>query len=150
MNRILMGVVCMALLVGCASQQSADVYRRGETQRSADVFYGQVVHVRSVLIEGTKSNIGTGGGAVVGGIAGSTVGKGTGRTLGTAVGAIAGGIAGAAAEEGLTRESGLEVTVDLADGRTLAIVQEDDVALAPGQRVRVVRSVAGSYRVYPY
>lgn len=150
MSRILIVAVCATLLLGCASQQSAEVYRRGEAQRSADVFYGQVVHVRPVLIEGTKSNVGTGGGAVIGGIAGSTVGKGTGRRLGTAVGAIAGGIAGAAAEEGLTRESGVEVTVDLADGRTLAVVQDDDVALVPGQRVRVVRSGAGSYRVYPY
>ncbi|MDY6840733.1 MAG: glycine zipper 2TM domain-containing protein [Pseudomonadota bacterium] len=150
MNKILLMTLLMALFAGCTSQQSAEVYRRGEAQRPADVFYGEVVHVRNVLIEGTQSKIGAGSGAVVGGIAGSTIGKGSGRRLGTAVGAIAGGVAGAAAEEGLTRESGVEVTVDLADGRTLAVVQDDDVALVPGQRVRVVRSGAGSYRVYPY
>jgi outer membrane lipoprotein SlyB len=63
------------------------------------------------------------------------------------LGAVAGGIAGAAIEEGVTRKKGLEITVQLESGRTLAITQEADEAFNPGERVRVLYGPGGSTRV---
>ncbi|MBL8506337.1 MAG: glycine zipper 2TM domain-containing protein, partial [Methylobacillus glycogenes] len=97
-------------------------------------------------LEGTKTPIGGGAGAVVGGIAGSSVGGGKGQAIATVLGALVGGLAGAAAEEGVTRKDGLEITVKLENGTMLAIVQEADVAFSPGDKVRLVES-GGTTRV---
>ncbi len=77
-------------------------------------------------------------GAVVGGIAGSEIGQGKGSAVGTVLGAVGGAVAGHAIEEATTRKGGLEITVKLEGGRTLAVVQEADEAFRPGERVRVL------------
>jgi outer membrane lipoprotein SlyB len=99
---------------------------------------GVVESVRQVRIEGTKTPIGSGAGAVVGGVAGSNVGGGSGRAVGAILGAVGGGLAGAAVEEGVTRRAGLEITVRLDSGRIIAVTQEADEAFAIGERVRVL------------
>jgi len=99
---------------------------------------GVVVAVRNVKIEGTKTPIGTGAGAVVGGLAGSEVGSGRGSVVGAVVGAVAGGLAGSAIEESATRQNGLEITVRLDSGRTIAVTQGADEYFRPGDRVRVL------------
>jgi outer membrane lipoprotein SlyB len=102
---------------------------------------GRVVGIRVVLLEGAKSDVGTLGGAVIGGIAGSNVGGGRGAAIATVLGAIAGGVAGAAAEEGITRKKALEITIKLESGRTIAVVQtEDEVTFQPNEMVRVLTS----------
>jgi outer membrane lipoprotein SlyB len=99
---------------------------------------GIVESVRQVQIEGTKTPVGAVAGAAVGGIAGSHVGGGTGQAVGAILGAVGGGLAGAAVEEGVTRKPGLEITVRLDSGRTIAVTQEADEAFAPGERVRIL------------
>lgn len=136
-----------ALIAGCASSNSGDVYSRGETRRVQTVKMGVVEGIRLVKIEGTKSPVGTGAGAVVGGVAGSSVGHGKGSMIGAVIGAVAGGLAGSALEEGVTRKDGVEITVKLDTGTMLAIVQEDSgEKFAPGERVRVLES-GGETRV---
>ncbi|MGK0673848.1 MAG: glycine zipper 2TM domain-containing protein [Halothiobacillaceae bacterium] len=151
MNRVIasfMLVVAVAVLAGCASSLSGGVYSRDQARMAQDVEYGRVEAVRVVTVEGTKSNIGTGAGAIAGGVVGSGIGSGsTTRTVGTLAGAIIGGMAGAAAEEGLTRQEGLEITVRLDSGRTIAVVQAADVQFRPGDRVRVVYGRDGTVRV---
>lgn len=105
-----------------------------------------VESVRQVKLEGTKSPVGTAGGAVVGGIAGNQVGHGAGQAIATVVGAIVGGIAGSAAEEGITRKNGLEITVKLDSGPLVAVVQEADEEFHPGDKVRLIES-GGTTRV---
>jgi len=129
-------------LAGCASNLSGESYSRAETRTVQRVEYGVIEQLRPVSIEGTRTPIGSGAGAIVGGIAGSTVGgKTTGKVM-AVIGAVAGGIAGAAIEEGVTRTQGVEFTLRMEDGRTIAIVQ----ALSPnerfsvGDRVRVIYS----------
>lgn len=134
------------LVTACASSKSGDVYSRDQTQQVQTVKMGVVESVRSVKIEGTKTPIGAGAGAAIGGVAGSTVGGGKGSTIAAIAGAVAGGLAGAAAEEGLTREDGLELTVKLDSGATIAIVQEADEQFEPGDRVRVLEG-GGATRV---
>jgi outer membrane lipoprotein SlyB len=139
-------LLCVVSLVGCASQ-SADVYSRSQAQRQLSVFYGTILVVDSVTIEGSQTGLGTVSGGVLGGIAGNTVGGGHGRALATAVGAIGGALIGTAVEEGSTRKNGVEITVELDSGEVIAIVQEADDIYAVGDRVRIIRGPGGVTRV---
>jgi len=137
-----LGVALLAAvtLAGCATGQGAGDYQRTETRRVMSVRLGVVEGVRAVKLEGTKSPVGTIGGAAVGGIAGSTVGGGKGSAIGAVVGAVVGGLAGAAAEEGLTRSQGVEITLKMDNGEMLAITQEDQGEnFKPGERVRLLQ-----------
>lgn len=91
------------LLGGCASSLTGDSYSRDEARRVQTVRMGTIESLRPVKIEGTKTPIGGGAGAIVGGVAGSAVGGGRGSIVAAVIGAVAGGLAGSAAEEGLTR-----------------------------------------------
>ncbi|TQV62766.1 MAG: glycine zipper 2TM domain-containing protein [Halothiobacillaceae bacterium] len=151
MKRFLLGaslVVALAGLSGCASSLSGSAYSRDQARVAQDVEYGRVEAVRVVAIEGTKSNIGAGAGAIAGGVAGSGISSGTTtRTVGALAGAVIGGMAGAAAEEGITRQNGLEITVRLDSGRSIAVVQAADVVFHPGDRVRVLHGRDGATRI---
>lgn len=131
----------------CASGLGSGDYERREARRVYEVRMGVVENVRSVRLEGTESGVGTVAGAAVGGIAGSEIGRGKGSAVGAVLGAVVGGVAGAAAEEVATRKTGLEITVRLDSGRTIAVVQEDTgERFAAGDRVRILES-GGQARV---
>ncbi|MDR2874433.1 MAG: glycine zipper 2TM domain-containing protein [Methylobacillus sp.] len=130
-----------AFLGACASSNSGDVYTRDQTRQAQTVKMGTVESVRTVKIEGTKSPVGTGAGAVVGGVAGSSMGGGRGSIITAVIGAVAGGLAGSAIEEGVTRKEGVEITVTMDRGSTIAIVQEGSAAdFQVGDRVRVLEA----------
>ncbi len=143
-NIFLLLILLMATgLAGCASNLSGESYSRSEARSVQQVEYGIIEQLRPVKIEGTKTPIGAGAGALVGGIAGSGVGSGRGSNVMAVIGALAGGMAGAAIEEGVTRTQGVEITIKMNKGGTIAIVQ----ALAPNQRFAVgdrVRVLYGS------
>ncbi|MFH1487721.1 MAG: glycine zipper 2TM domain-containing protein [Pseudomonadota bacterium] len=132
---------------GCASSRSGEVYSRDQARQAQTVQYGMVEAVKPVKIEGTKSVVGPLAGAAAGAVVGSTIGRGTGRTVATVLGGLAGAAGGAAAEEGITRKDGLEITVKLDNGETIAVVQEADVKFMTGDRVRVLKSSDGTTRV---
>lgn len=144
-----MAVVFALSLAGCASSMSGDVYSRDRAQKVQTVEYGQVVEVRQVQIEGTKSGIGAIGGGALGGALGSGIGRGAGQTIAVVGGAIAGAAAGAAAEEAATKQTGLEITVKLDSGQTLSLVQGLDPPVRVGDRVKLMRNPDGSARVIP-
>lgn len=140
-------LVLLALLVeiglaGCASSLSGDTYSRSEARTVQQVEYGVIEQLRPVNIEGTKTAVGKGAGALAGGFAGSSIGDGTTSKVMAVIGAVAGGIAGAAVEEGVTRTHGVEITVKMNNGRTVAIVQalSPNERFAVGERVRIIRS----------
>lgn len=139
-------VCCVVLLTGCASQ-SGDVYSRSQTQQQLSVFYGTILVVDMVTLEGSQTGLGTISGGVIGGIAGNTVGGGHGRSLATAVGVIGGALVGTALEEGATRKNGVEITVELDSGEVIAVVQEADDIYSVGDRVRIIRGPGGITRV---
>ncbi|WP_028238486.1 outer membrane lipoprotein [Stutzerimonas azotifigens] len=148
---LLMPIAVVALTAaGCASNLTGDTYSRDEARAVQTVRYGTIESLRPVKIEGTKTPIGTGAGAVVGGIAGSGVGGGRGSAVAAVIGAVAGGMLGAAAEEGVTRAQGVEVTVREDDGNIRAYVQEvePNQVFRVGQRVRIL-TVNGTSRVAP-
>ncbi|MFA5626318.1 MAG: glycine zipper 2TM domain-containing protein [Thiohalomonadaceae bacterium] len=148
MLRYLIILFTLVFLHACASSQSGGAYKRSETRTAQDIQMGQVEHVREVLIEGTKTNVGTAAGAAIGGVLGhGSSSNQTTRTVGGIAGAVVGGMAGAAAEEGLTRQKGYEITIKLDSGRVIAIVQAADEEFEVGDRVRVIEGGAGATRV---
>jgi outer membrane lipoprotein SlyB len=145
---LIASLVALALLGGCASSLTGDTYSRGEARAVQTVRMGTIEALRPVQIEGTKTPIGAGAGAVIGGIGGSTVGGGRGSAVMAVIGAVAGGRLGAAAEEGLTRTQGVEITVREDDGSMRAYVQEvePNQIFRVGERVRIM-TVNGTSRV---
>ena len=111
---------------------------------------GTITALRPVTIEGTKSPVGAGAGAVVGGIGGSAIGGGRGSFVTAIIGAVAGGLLGAATEEGFTKANGVEITVKEDDGGSRAYVQAVNKGeiFRVGERVRIL-TVNGTSRVAP-
>ncbi|MGI9259746.1 MAG: hypothetical protein ACR2QQ_13005 [Gammaproteobacteria bacterium] len=143
------GCVIVSLLNGCATPSSSgSVYPRQDTRTAYNVEYGEVVATRIVEIEGETSFIGLWGGAAVGRAAGGTLSdNGDTRSVVQAVGGVAGAVAGEAIEKKITAEDGLEITVRLDNRNTIAVVQEQDVLFASGDRVRVLFGPRGATRV---
>lgn len=135
-------------LGGCASSLTGDTYSRDEARAVQTVRMGIIESLRPVRIEGTRTPIGAGAGAVVGGIGGSTLGGGRGSAVAAVIGAVAGGLLGAATEEGITRTQGVEITVREDDGLLRAYVQEvaEGELFRVGDRVRIL-TVNGTSRV---
>lgn len=140
-------VFAVLIIVGCASSMSGSTYSRDQAQKVQTVHKGEVIMVREVLIEGTKSGFGGLAGGIMGFALGSTIGGGSGRRVAMAAGTIAGAASGAAIEEGATRQKGLEITVQLDNGETVSIVQGADEKFDEGDLVRVLRRPDGSARV---
>ena len=109
-------LLAAAALAGCQSNPPVgDTVRRNEVQNMQTVEFGVVTQVRPVNIQPNSTAVGTTTGAVVGGMAGNAVQSGTGA------------------------RQGVEVTVRLDSGRTVAVIQEGSPdAFRPGDRVRVM------------
>ncbi len=143
----MLGLMICLFIMGCASSMSPDTYSRDQAQKVQTVHEGEVIMVREVMIEGTKSGLGTIAGGAMGGVLGSAVGGGSGRRMAIVGGAIAGGLAGSALEEEVTRQKGLEITVEMDNGEVVSIVQAADRDFVVGDRVKVLMRPDGSGRV---
>lgn len=143
----ILGVLAFALFAaGCYTGQGSKTYTRGQAQTPMQVYYGTVLQVSDVTIENKPTGIGVGVGGAAGGVVGSTIGSGTGRVLAATAGALAGAAGGAAAEKAAGTKPGLEIEVELDDGRILVVVQEKDDVYNVGDRVRLIQS-GGTMRV---
>ncbi len=113
---------------GCASNtNSGDTFRRSQTQSIQTVETGVVQSVRVVTIERGGSNV---GGAVAGAAVGSAVGG--------PVATVGGAAAGSAIQQSANTGQGLEITILLDNGQTIAVVQEGPLdAFRPGDQVNV-------------
>ncbi|MFG0414196.1 MULTISPECIES: membrane protein [Pseudomonas] len=145
---LMTSLAALLALGGCASSLTGDTYSRDEARAVQTVRMGTIESLRPVKIEGTKTPIGAGAGAVIGGVGGSGLGGGRGSAVLAVIGAVAGGLLGAAAEEGLTRTQGVEITVREDDGTLRAYVQEvePNEIFRVGERVRIM-TVNGTSRV---
>lgn len=143
--------VCMlalAMLSAGCTNYSGNTYSGNQVRSAQTVQYGTVVSVQPVTLEEDRPAVlGTVGGGVVGGVLGNMVGGGRGKTLATIAGAALGAAGGYAGEKALTKQNGLEITVELENGQQLSIVQAADQQFSPGERVRVLRGSDGSARV---
>ncbi len=153
MQIVKMGLAVLALMgliaTGCTtpSSMSGSVYSRDQARKVQTVHEGEVIMVREVLIEGTKSGFGTLAGGVMGYALGGTIAEGSGKGVARAAGSIAGAAAGAGIEEAVTRQKGLEITVRLYNGEVVSIVQAAEEIFDVGDIVRVLRRPDGTARV---
>ena len=116
------------MAVGCSSTRDAgSTFSRSSSQQVHSVQRGVVQSVRVVTIESDGRNT---AGAVTGVVVGSTVGG--------PVATVGGAAAGSAIQGNITTTQGLEVTVLLDNGQTVAIVQEGPLdAFRAGDNVNV-------------
>ena len=145
-----LSLLSIASLSGCAnmySSESAAVYSKSDMRQIHEVEYGKVLDVKMVKMEGDKSDLLTLGGTALGGIAGSSVGQGRGSAAGAVIGAMVGGMAAQSMQRGATKDA-YELTVQTDKGRTISIVQEADVPISAGQRVKILTG-NGTARVLP-
>lgn len=141
-------IVAVAAGGGCAPSRSGNVYTTDQAMRVHTVENGTVESVKMVAIEdGDQPVAGAVIGGVAGGVLGSAIGGGDGRKVATVLGSLAGAAAGAATEKEMGRKEALEIVVNKDDGQTIVLVQEADVQISPGDRVRVLTSPDGAVRV---
>ena len=144
MNRSILTAISISLLTlgltGCVSGLQGSTYSRSEARQIQKVEFGTVLSTNPVVIEGKQSGAGQLPGAIIGGVAGSSVGEGKGQQIFTILGAVGGAVVGSMIEEQATRTQGLELTIKMDSGKTLSIVQEVDNVnvFREGQRVRVL------------
>ena len=122
----------MALLlagfVGCTSDLTSTTYSRGEARQVQTVQSGTVTGIENVRIEGT-TGIGALAGGAAGGIGASGIGGGKGSAIASIGGALLGGYLGGKAEDELTGSTGVNLTIRLANGDYIAVVQQVDPAM---------------------
>jgi outer membrane lipoprotein SlyB len=100
---------------------------------------GVIEAVTPVKQKGEGSGVGAVGGAVVGGLLGSAVGKGDGRKVATVLGAVGGGYAGNEIEKNHKATTVYQVRVRMDDGTTRTVTQSS--APAVGAKVTLEGSV---------
>ncbi|CAK0776865.1 Outer membrane lipoprotein pcp [Gammaproteobacteria bacterium] len=124
---------------GCATEGLGNAdYSRTQARGEQHIRAGVVEYVRPVKIEGTNTGVGAMAGASLGGLAASEIGQGTGSIAAAIGGAVLGAVAGQMAEAALTKEEGLEITVELDSGKKIAVTQAADEMFRVGDRVRIL------------
>jgi outer membrane lipoprotein SlyB len=127
------------LFSGCATA----THSAQNVGQISQVHYGKVLHVAHATI--ADEGLGTMGGAVLGGLAGSAIGKGRGNTLAIVGGALAGGVAGnqlnqsAGQELTILLDSGEEITTVVSNKTTAISFRPDDEVALHIQNGRVTR-----------
>ena len=134
-----LAVVTALALSGCGGVHSGGSYARHQAGEAQYVTRATIVAMRDVQIDGGHSGLGQIGGGVLGGVAGSTLGRGTRATIaGAAVGGILGVVLGSIAESQLTRTTATEFMLREENGIVVAVVQANDEHLQQGERVVVL------------
>lgn len=130
----------VAIVPACAPANTGTTYAPGALGAAASVDYGTIVGTRPVTVAGGQSGIGTVGGAVAGGLAGSFIGGDwRSNAIAGVGGAILGGLAGTAVERGVSQGNAIEFIVRMDRGGDIAVVQTNEQALQAGDRVVVTR-----------
>lgn len=145
-----LALLAAALVAAGCTTTSPDVVSRQDAQRMSTVIDAVVLTSRPVVVDGTQSGIGSTAGAVVGGIAGSSVGGRRESAAIGVIGAVVGGVLGNAIERSGTREDAVEILVQLKNGERRSIVQaragesfnpgDNVILVSTGGRVRVTRA----------
>ncbi|MCY4046330.1 MAG: glycine zipper 2TM domain-containing protein [Cellvibrionales bacterium] len=147
---ILAGIfVLIMMVVGCSQNPYGTAYSTSDARRMQQVLTGTVVHLNAVTIDSDSAGtVGTVGGAAIGGILGSAVGAGKGSDLAAVGGGLLGGYLGNKAGTAVGKENGVNISVKLDSGKTVAIVQQVDPnqIFHVGDRVNVYNS-GGTSRV---
>jgi outer membrane lipoprotein SlyB len=126
-------------------------YAQHQSMQTQQARPGTVLQVRQVIVQeesGMGTYAATGGGAALGALAMSRVGKGNGRKVAQVVGALAGAGAGNALANVANQAPGQEVIVRLDDNQILSVVQPGS-NLFPGQSVFLIGGGWSGARIVP-
>jgi len=131
--------LCLAGASACETQHGPSTFASSEAMRAQPVAFGQVVSVRPVDIRPGQTHLGMATGAALGALAGSQLGGDVSANVAGGIGgAVAGGALGSAVQGSQVRR-GIEVSVTMDNGQTVAIVQPGDPRdFRVGDRVRVI------------
>jgi outer membrane lipoprotein SlyB len=135
------------LALACAPVRVAQGYPYYQSGLPLHVERGTVERARPVKIQGLQTGAGAAAGMTAGMIAGSAFGQGYGTDWAILAGAILGGLLGAAAEQSAAERDGIEVAVQLEDGRRVVVVQEAYERFDPGDEVELLTAPDGTARV---
>lgn len=142
MNRVPRAwALAAAAALGACTTTSPDVVLPPDAQVLSTVHEATVVSVRPVTVEGSQSGLGaTAGGIAIGALSSANTSGNEAVALGM-LGAVVGAVAGNAIERAATRESAVELLLELPNGERRALVQAQgaDVFRA-GDRVTLVTS----------
>lgn len=141
---LLGGVILLG--VGCTIPSKTAVVPTSQANQMSVADVGTVVKVTEMAIEGRRTHVGQGGGAIIASAAASPPGgvRSVGGALGVAGATIAGAIIGEAVEEYATRKRAQEITVQMKNGDMVVIVQAAPPYYAVGDKVNVIHSPGGA------
>ena len=135
------------LMTGCSNTPSSNTYTTAQAGTLQEVQFGTVTSVRNVMIREDNAETGKLAGGVIGGTLGSDVGQGKGQIVGGVAGAVLGGTVGMLADSSLQSKPGVELTIRMQDGKTVALAQVADENFAVGDEVKIMTSKEGKARV---
>jgi outer membrane lipoprotein SlyB len=143
-SRLLPAIAALAALAAvpaCAPAYSGSTVSARQLGGAASISYGTVVGTRPVRVAGGPGGIGTVGGAVAGGLAGSFIGGDwRSNALAGLGGALLGGLAGSAIEGGARSGTAIAFIVREDRGGDIEVVQTNEEGLQAGDRVVISRS----------
>ena len=150
MKKIISLATFICLFTSCANPSlKPDTYDRDSVQKVSNVLYGEIVSLKKVTIEGeTKS--GTIVGGLVGAAAGSQVSDSKPESeIGAVIGGAIGATLGGNVSKNIQSVEGIQLTINMDDGRTISVVQEtSQYSFSIGDLVEVI-STKGKTRVSP-
>jgi outer membrane lipoprotein SlyB len=124
----------------CAPTNTGSTFTPGAMGAAAQVSFGTIVSARPVQVQGSSGGLGGVGGAVAGGLVGSTIGGDwRAQMLAGVGGALVGGAVGAAAERNLSSGTAVAFVVQEDRGSAFEVVQTNEDSLAIGERVMISR-----------
>ena len=135
------------LMAGCSNTPSSNTYTTAQAGTLQEVQFGTVTSVRNIMIREDNAETGKLAGRVIGGTLGSDVGQGKGQIVGGVAGAVLGGTVGMLADSSLQSKPGVELTIRMQDGKTVALAQIADENFMVGDEVKVLTSKEGKARV---
>ncbi|SMM99176.1 Outer membrane lipoprotein [uncultured Candidatus Thioglobus sp.] len=139
-------VLTMVFLSACQSsinrftedERGANTYSSNESGKFSSVTEGVILSIRQVKISGSKG-LGSGAGAILGGVAATNAVGGKGDKVPAAIiGSLLGAMVGGAIEEISTAETGFEFLIKLNNDGIKAFVQNSKQGLKPGDDVYIV------------
>ena len=149
-EKIFSALVCFLIVTSCAnSSLKPDTFDRDSVQRISNVLYGEVVSLKKVSIEGSTTP-----GTIVGGLVGAAAGSEISNSKPESeIGAVLGGAIGATLGGNLSKSiqtsEGIQLTINMDDGRTISVVQEvGTYNFIVGDLVEVI-TTKGKTRVSP-
>ncbi|WP_150467114.1 hypothetical protein [Francisella sp. SYW-9] len=135
---IYLGIFLFSLLLLTSCSSTDPNYSANSVGQVSQVEQGKILNIQKVNIKGSD-NAGARVGGLAGGLGGALADSGNIFTsiAGSIGGAIVGGIAGGATEKAITSSKGYQFTIKLNNGKTFAILQEDNNNLRVGDLVTV-------------